>query len=313
MGSTLSQVVAKLNQTAFYPVLFQAAFGTPEITPERIGKAISQFERSMVSYNAKYDTAFAPGSTTPNFAAVFTQEERNGQAIFALNGRCNQCHTTSAHVSDGVHNVGLPGNTDPGAGNGKFKAPSLRNVEVRGAFMHDGRFTTLEQLVQFYNNGVQFSADLDPILMNATQTGPLRLNLTTTQRAELVAYLKTLTDTTFLTSPLFSDPFATLLGDFTGDGIVDDNDYNLATAEFGDVTSLQADGNGDLIVDAADYVLWRKFVGSTWLDLATSPEPGSSGGVPEPSGVALASILLGWRFTSRRRRTTLQCAAIDTG
>ena len=82
MGSTLNEVVGKLSQTTFYPTLFQAAFGTPEVTSDRIAAAIANLERSMVSYKSKFDTAFAPGSTTPNFAAVFTPQEQAGEALF---------------------------------------------------------------------------------------------------------------------------------------------------------------------------------------------------------------------------------------
>jgi hypothetical protein len=179
--------------------------------------------------------------------------------------------------------------------------------------MHDGRFadsenpedpSALEQVVAFYNNGVEFSSNLDPRLKDTTGTAARRLNWSEENIAAVVAYLRTQTDYVFLTSPLFADPFVTLPGDYTGDGIVDDNDFNLSTAEYGDVTSLQADGNSDLVVDAADYVLWRKFVGLTWLDLAIPPNPGSSGGVPEPSGVALAAILFGWRIADRRPRSS---------
>ena len=82
MGMSLPALVTKLSATEYYPVLFQAAFGTPEITPERIGKAIAQFERSMVSYKSKYDTAFTDGIPNPNFAAVFSPQELQGEQLF---------------------------------------------------------------------------------------------------------------------------------------------------------------------------------------------------------------------------------------
>ena len=106
-------------------------------------------------------------------------------------------------------NVGLDATiTDPGVeGQGRFKAPSLRNVAVRGRFMHDGRFATLQDVVNFYNTGVQDSPNLDAGLKD-----PLQLNLTPEQVSDLVAFLNTLTDNTFLTSSLFSNPFNTLTG-----------------------------------------------------------------------------------------------------
>lgn len=305
MGSTLSEVIAKLNQTAYYAPLFQAAFGSAEITSDRIGKAIAQFERSMVSYQSKYDTAFSPGQP-PNFGSVLTADENAGRNIFNGTGKCNACHTTDAHVSNGVHNIGLDAtNTDVGVnppGTGQFKAPSLRNVAVRGRFMHDGRFATLDEVVQFYNGDIQNNPDLDAVLQTPQQT-PLRMGLNVAQRSQLVAYLNTLTDNTFLASSLFSDPFVTLPGDYTGDGVVNGADYDLWRASYGDTTSLVADGNGDLIVDAADYVVWRNNVGRTWQDLATGGGTSlASSTVPEPASCALALTYLAWGFTRRRRR-----------
>jgi cytochrome c peroxidase len=125
MGMTLPALVEKLSQTEFYPALFEATFGSPEITPERIGKAIAQFERSMVSYKLKYDSAFAVGENgLPDFAAVFTEHELAGQALFHGAGRCSQCHITDAQVGDAARNIGLDADStdDPGAGNGKEDA-----------------------------------------------------------------------------------------------------------------------------------------------------------------------------------------------
>jgi cytochrome c peroxidase len=300
MGSTLAEVVGKLSQTTFYPVLFQAAFGTPEVTPDRIAKAIAQFERAMVSYQSKYDTAFAPGQTEANFAAVFTPQELAGEALFHGQARCSGCHVTNAHVGDQARNIGLDASiTDPGADDGRFKTPSLRNVAVRGRFMHDGRFATLQEVVEFYNSGVQDIPQLDFSLRD-----PLQLGLSPEQVLELVAYLNTLTDNTFLTSPLFADPFVTLAGDYTGDGVVNAADYDLWRASLGDATSLDADGNNDHVVDAGDYVIWRKNLGRTWQNLATGGGGTISDAVPEPTAytqAALAAAMVGVGLWTRRR------------
>lgn len=206
MGLTLAQLVAKLQATSYYPALFTGAFGTPEITSDRVARALAQFVRAMVSTRARYDSAFnASGQLIPG---VLTAEEELGRQVFVGPGRCAPCHTTNAVVSDGVHNTGLDATiTDAGAGNGRFKAPSLRNVGVRARFMHDGRFTTLEQVVQFYDQGVQANPGLDPRLRQPMTGGPIRLNLTAQQRSALVSFLRTLTDRSFLEDPRFSSPF----------------------------------------------------------------------------------------------------------
>jgi cytochrome c peroxidase len=293
MGSTLAEVVGKLSQTTFYPELFEAAFGTPEINPERIGKAIAQFERAMVSYQAKYDTAFAPGSTTPQFEQVFTADELAGEQIFHGAGRCDGCHTTEAHVGELVSNIGLDlVSEDEGVGEGRFKTPSLRNASVRTHFMHDGRFSTLKEVVDFYNTGVQDGESLDESLRN-----PLQLGLSEQQVLQLVAFLETLTDETFLTSELFSDPFATLPGDYNGDGVVDNTDYDVWADSYGDEASLVADGNADGVVDAADYTIWRNNVGLTWESLSSLASLTTA--TPEPSAVALVGLAI--LAVSRRR------------
>lgn len=205
MGMTLDNVVLKLGVTSFYPELFRAAFGTTQITSDRVSRALAQYVRSLVSSQSRFDAAFAGGANPPNFG-VLTAQEQQGQQLFTNSG-CAACHATNAIVSDNVHNTGLDATiTDVGAGNGRFKSPSLRNVAMRGRYMHDGRFTSLEQVVDFYNNGVQPNPGLDNRLRG--QNGnPRRLNLSTAQRDAIVAYLKTLTDSTMLTAAKFSNPF----------------------------------------------------------------------------------------------------------
>jgi cytochrome c peroxidase len=207
MGMTLGGVVSKVQAAAFYAPLFSAAFGTNEITTDRMARALAQFVRSLVSGGSKFDQAFG-GGNVPNFATVFTAEEQLGQTLFAGRAGCDRCHGTNAHVSDQVHNTGLDASiTDAGAGNGRFKAPSLRNIEVRAPYMHDGRFRSLEAVVDFYNNGIQNNPGLDPRLRGPGGQ-PQRLNLSTPEKAALVAFLKTLTDRTFLSNPKFASPFA---------------------------------------------------------------------------------------------------------
>jgi cytochrome c peroxidase len=207
MGNSLSTLIPQMAKTTYYPALFQAAFGTSDITPDRMASALAQFIRSMVSYQSKFDQAFAAGTNgNPNFAAVFNASELHGQALFISLG-CAQCHATGGQVSDTIHNIGLDAVTsDAGAGLGKFKAPSLRNVGARVWFMHDSRFDGLSSVIDFYNNGVQNNPDLDPLLRNSDGT-VRKLNLSTQDKINLLNFLNTLTDSVFLTDPKFASPF----------------------------------------------------------------------------------------------------------
>lgn len=205
MGMSLDNLITKLSLTGYYAPLFQSAFGSPDITSAKISRALAQFVRSLVSGNSKFDRAFT-GGVNPNFNAVLSAQELQGQGTFNGRGNCAQCHATNAQISDDIHNNGLDATlVDAGAGQGRFKAPSLRNVEVRGRFMHDGRFTSLEQVVEFYNSGVQSSANLDGRL--GGRNGANRLNLSQADKDALVAYMKTFTDNAFLTAAKFSNPF----------------------------------------------------------------------------------------------------------
>ena len=118
-----------------------------------------------------------------------------------------RCHQTAAQALDQPRNNGLDLiTTDVGTGNGRFKAPSLRNVAVRGAYMHDGRFASLAEVVEFYNSGIKANQNLDRILRDPNGN-PQRLNMTQAEKDALVAFLGTLTDQTFLADIRLSDPF----------------------------------------------------------------------------------------------------------
>jgi len=178
------------------------------VTSDRIAAALAQFVRSIASYQSKFDQAFTGiGPGGPNFAGVLSPDEALGQQLFVGVARCAQCHTTNAQVSDDIHNTGLDAlASDTGAGGARFKAPSLRNIGVRAPYMHDGRFTTLAQVVEHYNSGIQPNPNLDRRL-RAPNGAPQRLNLAQQQRDALVAYLQTLTDPSLLTASKFSNPF----------------------------------------------------------------------------------------------------------
>jgi cytochrome c peroxidase len=206
MGETLNGVVTKVAAANFYPPLFNAALGSSAVTSTTISMALAQFVRSMISAGSRFDKAFANGGP-PNFA-VLTPQEQQGQQIFTGQGGCAACHSTNAMIADNIHDTGLDSTiTDVGTGNGQFKVPSLRNVGLRASFMHDGRFQTLQQVVQFYDSGVQPNPNLDRRL-RAPDGTPKRLNLSQGQRDALVAFLNTLTDSTFITAAKFSNPFS---------------------------------------------------------------------------------------------------------
>ena len=224
MGLGLEALEEKLQAARYYPPLFERAFGTPAITTGRIARALAQFVRALVSYRSPYDEARAAGAPgSPPFAARLTETERLGHRLFVTvpvtgvrAAGCGRCHVTDAQISLSPRNIGLAqrGGGDEGAGDGRFKAPSLRNVAVRSPYMHDGRFATLREVVAHYNAEVQPHPFLDMTLLDRrlAVTGgpvrPVRLNLTDTEIDALVAFLQTLTDTAFLTELKFADPFA---------------------------------------------------------------------------------------------------------
>lgn len=217
MGMTLPAVVTRLSVEPFYTNLFARAFGSTEVTTNGISRALAQFVRSMVSTQSKYDAGAGRGFTN------LTAQENLGRQIFigqVGNATCAACHGTDAHTAPNIFNNGLEFPfVDRGVGaitglaqdNGLFKVPSLRNIEVTGPYMHDGRFGTLEEVVEFYNSGVVLNPNLPPQLRAPPAPGqppaPRRLNLTPEQKAALVAFLKTLTDTGLSTDERFSDPF----------------------------------------------------------------------------------------------------------
>ena len=219
MGMTLTALEAKLAAASFYPALFEAAFGDDRITGQRVAKALAQFVRSMVSYQSKFDQALALGSAEePNLdAAGFTEREKLGFHLFTRQANspvrtlaCDECHRTAAHVAEEPTNTGLDLVTeDAGAGGGRFKVPSLRNVALTAPYMHDGRFTTLQDVVRFYATGVQDHSGLSRLLReNNDPDRPVERHELSDEEVEaLVAFLYTLTDDAFLTARQFSDPF----------------------------------------------------------------------------------------------------------
>lgn len=220
MGMSMPGLVNKLKGVDYYPALFEDAFGSSEIDSARIVRALAQFVRSIVSYQSKYDVGRAAFPPNQNPAQVnfpnFTAQENQGKGIFFGPGRCAGCHGTETFSSPPVAtNNGLDNPfIDNGVGaalnnpqqNGAFKVPSIKNVALSFPYMHDGRFQTLEQVVEHYNSQVKPHPNLSPILRNPDGS-PRRLNLSADQKAALVAFLHTLTDNAVATDEKFSNPF----------------------------------------------------------------------------------------------------------
>ena len=205
MHETLTNVVVKLTRSEDYAALFAQAFGTPEITAEKVSLALENYLLTLTSFNAKFDRVLRGEEQ-------FTPAEQRGFELFSTEydprrgqygADCFHCHGGPLFQSQGFANNGLDDHfADIGRGkitgkvsdNGKFAVPSLRNVAVTGPYMHDGRFKTLAEVVEHYVNGVKRSPTLDPNLAKHPDGGvPLSL---ADQRA-LVAFLSTLTDTQF--------------------------------------------------------------------------------------------------------------------
>ncbi len=207
MHETWANAVAELQATTEYPKLFKAAFGTTQVTEDLAVKAIAQFERTMISGNSDYDR-FMRGE--PN---GMTQAALRGMnAFFTERGDCFHCHVEGLLSDYDFHNNGLDstfdasnigraGVTGRSSDTGKFKTPGLRNAAVTGPYMHDGRFATLEEVVEHYNSGIKRSPTLDPKIKK-----PDGLFLTVQEKSDLVAFLRALTDQSFLSDPAFSDP-----------------------------------------------------------------------------------------------------------
>jgi cytochrome c peroxidase len=216
MGQTLEVLAAKLGGDKQYAPLFTKAFGDTRVNNQRIASALAQFVRSLVSYRSKFDggvaRAASPRADFPNFDA----HENHGKTLFLRN--CAVCHFPPGQAAifsqiaptnngldqaDALKDFGVGDITFKRTDVGRFKSPSLRNVEFTAPYMHDGRFKTLEEVIDHYSTGIKNHPNLDPRLR-----GPRgRLNFTSEEKADLVAFLKTLSDPKFLKDPRFSDPF----------------------------------------------------------------------------------------------------------
>ena len=218
MGQALGVSAKKLQQTATYPPLFRLAFRSDTITGERITKALAQFERTLISGNSRYDQYLA-GQYQP------TAAEKRGHDLFMTHpvaeqnlrgANCGDCHGGYKTFMEFYHNNGLDSLpkdvgrekfTNKATDRGRFRVPTLRNIVLTAPYMHDGRFKTLEEVLDHYNEHVQPSASLSPLISEATnELGAKSLKLTPQEKQDVIAFLHMLTDSTFITDPRFSNP-----------------------------------------------------------------------------------------------------------
>ena len=218
MNETLDNVIEKLSNNEQYRDQFSRAFGSPEVTAEKMSLAMEQFMLSIVSFNSKYDEYLAGN------VQLSSSEERGRKLFFEeynpffpdqSGADCAHCHSGRNFENDQYMNNGLDTDadiTDIGReevtqdpnDKAKFKVTTLRNIELTAPYMHDGRFQTLEEVIEHYNSGIKTSATADPTVMNTQSTG---LMLTTQDKQDLLNFLKTLTDDTFLNNSEYASPF----------------------------------------------------------------------------------------------------------
>ena len=208
MHNTIANLVQELQIDSEYPEMFLKAFGTEIIDSVQIGKAIAQYERTIISANSKFDK-YLLGQTT------LTIQEEEGFNIFMdeERGDCFHCHGNENNplwTDNKFHNNGLDNNfSDLGLGavtgnpsdNGKFKTPSLRNLAFTAPYMHDGRFNTIDEVINHYSEGLQDSQTVDPLMKMVSQGG---VQLSFEEKANLKAFLLTLSDYDFISNPDFN-------------------------------------------------------------------------------------------------------------
>ena len=219
LHDTWDNVIVKLKAHPDYPTKFRKAFGiddTSEISKELAAKALAQFERTLISYNSQFDKVFIKEADDA------TASEQRGHDMFfdkAAQGsglpdaECSHCHNKPLMTSDAFFNNGIDSVNslldfeDLGHGavtgealdNGKFRAPTLRNIALTAPYMHDGRFQTLEEVMEHYSDHIHITSNSD---VNAR-----RLNLDASQKQDIINFLHMLTDTVFINNPEFQSPF----------------------------------------------------------------------------------------------------------
>lgn len=201
MDESIERVVHKLQSSPLYPTLFKQAFNDSSVTGEHILKAISQFLVTLVSINSKYDSVMRKQAT-------FTTAENNGYRLFKIN--CASCHTEPLFTNFSFENNGLQIDTilndfgrmkvtQSNADSLRFKVPTLRNIQYSYPYMHDGRFNRLSEVLKYYtSDNKNQAASLSPLIK--------KINLTPNEKVDLLIFLLTLSDKSFLNNPKYAFP-----------------------------------------------------------------------------------------------------------
>ena len=207
----LTQLPQKLSELPYYSTLFNKAYGSSDISVEKISDAIAYFLAALESTNTRFDAA-------QHNSISFSGLELEGQTLFTQKYNCAGCHNENigGYFSGSFMDIGLDASyKDLGVGaisgstadRGKFKVPNLRNVALTAPYMHDGRFKTLDDVLEHYSHGINNTPNLDARLKIGVQ--PMRMNISTQEKQALIAFLNTLTDNDLITNPYFADPFKT--------------------------------------------------------------------------------------------------------
>ena len=208
MGNNMAFLIEHLSRTPYYTPLFEDAFGDPTVTQERIGEALAQFTRSLSVFDSKYDKAM-------DGKVSFSEAELAGLELFKEN--CAICHRTEQFRMVTPVSNSMP-SSDPGWGDitgnsddiGKFRSPSLRNIELAAPYMHTGRIQTLEEVIAFYSDSIP-QPPVVPVYYSPTTGDTINLggmDFNAEERQNLLAFLKTLTSEELVMHEKFSDPFA---------------------------------------------------------------------------------------------------------
>lgn len=204
MDSSIEEIVSKLKNDTNYRTLFKSVFGDESINGERILNALGQFMAVMISSNSRYDAFLKKEGN-------LTDEEKYGMNLFQK--KCSSCHSGALFTDETFRNTGQYYDVQYKDGGRfrvtldsvdfmKFRVPSLRNIELTKPYMHDGRFYSLEAVLNFYDQNVENQKNLDPILK---QNGRIGIPMTENEKKAIITFLKTLTDQKFITNPAFAE------------------------------------------------------------------------------------------------------------